>query len=335
MASKPVRFGIIGTSWITASLIDAGLTVPGFEIAAVHSRDAAKGAHFAAPYGAPRIHTTVAALAADPQVGAVYVASPNSMHAAQSIELLRAGKHVLCEKPIAANARQATAAYAAAEQAGRLLMEAYTTPFEPNSAALAENLPRVGQVRRAVWGMDQYSSRYDRYKAGEHLNAFDPAFASGSLMDLGIYVTGPAVHLFGPPAQVSATGILLTSGVDGQGTIILGYDGFEVLALHSKIASSDLGVVITGESGTLSANHPSVPTQVRFTDRAGQVTDLTREQSIHHMRYEVEHFLGLLAAGQTASPVHSPARSLQVMAILDEARRQVGVTFPADAAPGT
>lgn len=331
--SQPVRFGVVGTNWITAALIDSGLTVPGFELAAVCSRDAERAAAFAAPYGQARVHTSVAGLAADPEVDAVYVASPNSLHAPQSVELLRAGKHVLCEKPVASNHREGAAAFAVAAQEQRLMMEAYTTPFEPNFQALAENLHRVGQVRRAVFSMDQYSSRYDRYLAGESLNAFDPRFSAGSLMDLGIYVAGPAIHLFGEPDNVRATGIVLASGVDGQGTICLQYDGMEFLALHSKIASSDLGVVITGEAGTLRANHPSVPTEVSFRARTGEITDLTRPQSTHHMRYEVQHFLELLGAGETASPVHSPARSLQILQILDESRRQVGVQFPADAEP--
>ncbi len=330
---RPVRFAVLGTSWITAALIAAGRTVPGFELVAVSSRDVAKGAEFAAAYGDIRVHTSLAAVGCDPEVDAVYVASPNSLHARQSIELLRAGKNVLCEKPMAANQAQAAAMFAAASESGRLLMEAYTTPFEPNFGAVTEQLASVGRVRRAVFSKDQYSARYDQLKTGTLTNAFNPAFAAGSLMDIGFYTVAPAVQLFGVPERVSATGIVLSSGVDGQGTIVLGYPEHEVVGLHSKIASSQLDSIITGEAGTITTDDASVLTRVTFTDRAGDIRDLSRPQSEHHMRYEVEHFVALVQAGATASPVRSPERSLATLAILDDCRRQVGVRFPADDQP--
>jgi predicted dehydrogenase len=211
-------------------------------------------------------------------------------------------------------------------------MEAYVAPFEPNVVALRDALPEVGVLRRVVLAKDQYSSRYDRLKAGELPNAFNPRFAAGSLMDLGIYPVALAVHLFGVPATVRATGTLLATGVDGQGTVLLGYDGFEVACLHSKIAPGNIGSAIAGEDGVLHLDDCSVPTRVRLDRRDGTSTDLTRDQSTLHMRYEVEHFLGCLTEGATESPVWpvGVGGSLSVAGILDEARAQVGVSFPND-----
>jgi predicted dehydrogenase len=208
-------------------------------------------------------------------------------------------------------------------------MEAYTSPWEPNVEAIRDALPEVGTLRRVVLAKDQYSSRYDKLKAGELPNAFNPAFAAGSLMDLGIYTVALCLLLFGEPTSVHATGHLLPSGVDGQGTILLGYDGFEVACLHSKIAPGGVGSAITGEAGVVHFDDCSVPTQVRLDLRDGTSRDLTREQSPHHMRYEVEHFIGCVRAGQQ-SPTWPVARSLAVARILDRARAQVGVRFPAD-----
>ncbi len=324
-----VRFAVIGTNWITGALIDAGRTVDGFEVGAVCSRSAESGRAFADQYGIARVHTSVADLATDPQVDAVYVASPNSLHAEQSIAMLRAGKHVLTEKPMGANALEVEAMAAAALESGTVLMEAYTSPWEPNVAAIRDALPEVGTLRRVVLAKDQYSSRYDRLKAGELPNAFNPAFAAGSLMDLGIYTVALSVLLFGAPGSVHATGHLLPSGVDGQGTILLGYDGFEVACLHSKIAPGGVGSAITGEAGVVHFDDCSVPTTVRLDLRDGTSRDLTREQSPLHMRYEVEHFLACVRAG-LESPTWPVANSLAVLRILDQARTQVGVRFPAD-----
>ncbi|MGB7982481.1 MAG: Gfo/Idh/MocA family oxidoreductase [Candidatus Nanopelagicales bacterium] len=324
-----VRMAVVGTNWITGALIEAGHTVEGFEVVAVCSRSASTGQAFADQHSIPRVHTSIESLAADRAVDAAYLASPNSLHAEQAIALLGAGTHVLAEKPLAANAAQVEAMAAAARAADRVLMEAHVAPWEPNVLAIREALPRVGTLRRVVLTKDQYSSRYDRYRAGELPNAFNPQFAAGSLMDLGVYEIALALHLFGGPASVHATGALLPSGVDGQGTILLGYDGFEVICLHSKIAPGGVGSQIAGEAGVLLFDDCSVPTQVTFAPRGGPVEDLTRAQSVHHMRYEVAEFLACVRAGRE-SRTWPVAKSLAVARILDEARRQVGVRFPAD-----
>ena len=330
--ATPVRFGVIGTNWITGALIAAGRTVPGFEARCVLSRSVSTGRAFAEYHGLVAVHTSLDSLSADDSIDAVYVASPNSLHADQARTLLAAGKHVLAEKPIGANTSQVAGLVGAAADSGRLLMEAYMAPFEPNVAALREALGQVGPVRRVVLQKDQYSSRYDALKAGELPNAFNPAFAAGSLMDLGIYPVALAVLLFGEPATIVATGSMLPSGVDGQGTLLLGYDGFEVACLHSKITPGGLGSEISGEDGVLTFDDCSVPTRVHLARRDGSRSELTRPQSEHHMRYEVEHFLGCVRDGRTQSPVWpvGPGGSHTVARILDEARHQVGVRFPSD-----
>lgn len=325
-----VRFGIVGTNWISGALLDAGRTVPGFEATAVLSREHGKGQVFADAHGIPRVHTDLAMLAADDRVDAVYIASPNSLHAAQAVELLRAGKHVLVEKPVASHQGELADMVTAARDSGVLLMEAYKAPFEPNIQAIRDEVAQVGPVRRVVLVKDQYSSRYDLLKAGQLPNAFNPAFSAGSLMDLGIYPVALSVHLFGAPRSVVATGTLLPSGVDGQGTILLGYDGFEVVCLHSKIAPSGIDSQIAGEQAVVTFDDCSVPTRVTLARRGGSAVDVTREQSSHDMRYEVDEFVGLVRSGRRESTVNTHERSTTVMRILDEARGQVGVHFPAD-----
>ncbi len=326
---EPVRMAVVGTNWITGALIDAGRTVEGFDVVAVCSRSEDSGRAFADRYGIARVHTSVEALAEDADVQAAYIASPNSLHAQQAITLLQAGKHVLGEKPLAANARQVSQMAAVAEESGTVLMEAYVAPWEPNVIAIREALPQVGAVRRVVLTKDQYSSRYDLLRAGELPNAFNPQFAAGALMDLGVYAVALSLHLFGPPNSVRATGVLLPSGVDGQGTLLLGYDGFEVVCLHSKVAPGGVGSQIAGEAGVILFDDCSVPTSVGLIPRGGPPQDLTRAQSPLHMRYEVEEFLACVRAGQQ-SQVWPVANSLAVLGILDEARRQVGVRFPSD-----
>ena len=340
----PVRIGIVGTSWIAAAFVEAARTVDGIEITAVCSRTAASADRFADRLGIPRRYTDLAALGEAADVDGVYIASPNSEHAPQAIALLEAGKHVLVEKPMAISAAQAEAMIEAARTADRVLMEAYVTPYEPNVAAIRAALPQLGRLRRAVLMKSQYSSKYDALKGGELPNAFNPEFGGGALMDLGFYQAALAVHLFGEPASVVATGQLLDSGVDGQATFVLDYDGFEVIAIQSKVAPTALGSEIAGEDGVLSFDDSSVPSSVRLAFRKGApgeatapgftrppegvAAELAPGQSEHHMRYEAEEFARLIREGGRESRLHPTSASLATLRILDAAREQVGVRFP-------
>ncbi|WP_346355875.1 Gfo/Idh/MocA family oxidoreductase [Azotosporobacter soli] len=325
-----IRFGIIGTSWISEAFLTALCQVEGACVTAVYSRTLEKAREFAARHGAEHSFCELADLAASDALDAVYIASPNSLHAAQAIFLLERGKHVLCEKPIAANSRELQAMIDAAQASGTLLMEAMKSSFLPNWQAVRDNIGRIGQVRRFVSVKCQYSSRYDLFKAGKPTNTFEPAFANGSLMDIGVYALYPILSLFGEPQTIQADGMLLSSGVDGQGSVTLRYPEMDAMALHSKVADSKLPSEIQGEEGTIIIDKISTPGKVTLLLRDGRSEDLSRTQEKHLMAYEIEEFCALLRAGRTESSVNSHALALQVMRVLDEARRQVGVVFPAD-----
>ncbi|MFZ0528932.1 MAG: Gfo/Idh/MocA family oxidoreductase, partial [Propionicimonas sp.] len=337
-----VRIGMIGTGFIGGAFAEAVRGVEGIELAAVSATSEAAALAFAAKHAIPRAHADQESLAADETIDAVYIASPNSFHATQAIAMLRAGKHVLVEKPLALTTSQAQAMIAAAHAADRLLMEAFTAPFAPNIGAIREALPRIPQLRRAVFVKDQYSSRFDAYKAGTVLPAFNPAMGGGSIMDLGFYPVGLAVHLFGEPSSVRATGILLDSGADAQGTILLGYDGFEVVCLHSKVATCGIASEIAGELSVITLDDCSNPTRVEFASRGGSSSvatasrrpdateDLTREGSGWNLAFEIAEFARLVGAGARTSTLHPATNSLATIRILEAARREVGVHFPAD-----
>jgi len=325
-----VRFGVVGTNFITNAFIQAGRTVDGFEAAAVCSRTEERAAAFAETHGIERRFTSVEEMAASDDVDAIYIASPNAAHAEQAIAALRRGKHVLCEKPIASNEREASAMVDAARENGVLLMEALKTTFLPNFQAIREALPRIGPVRRFFGSYNQYSSRYDAYRAGTVLNAFDPTLSNGALMDLGVYCVYPCVLLFGMPSSVKANAVMLASGVDGAGSLLLGYDGMEAVIQYSKITSSDLPGEIQGEDGTIVFDRMSQPTKVELVHRDGRREDLTREQSEHTMAYEIAAFVELARRGATESDVNRLEVSLRSMRVMDEARRQFGLVYPAD-----
>lgn len=325
-----MRFGIIGTNWISERFIHAGRTVDGFSAAAVCSRTEERAAAFAEAQGIPHRFASLDDLAASGTVDAVYIATPNAAHAEQAIRCLEAGLPVLCEKPLASNAAEAAAMMEASRRSGALLMEALKTTYLPNFGAIRDHLPKIGAVRRVQATFNQYSSRYDAFRAGTVLNAFDPALSNGALMDLGIYCIYPVVRLFGPPRSVQANAVMLSSGVDGAGTVIMDYEGMEAVLSYSKITSSDLPCEIQGEDGTIVFDKMSQPTRVTLRMRGGEEEDVSRQQSEHTMRYEIEAFIAAARRGDAEPAVNSHEVSLAVMRVMDEARRQIGLVYPAD-----
>ncbi|SDT40421.1 Predicted dehydrogenase [Paenibacillaceae bacterium GAS479] len=326
-----LRIGIIGSNFITESFIDAARKVSGLQLAAHYSRSAERGAEFADKHGIPLRFTSLDEMAASEAIDAIYIASPNAMHAPQSIAFMKRGKHVLCEKPIASNSRELMEMIAASREHGVLLMEAMKSTFVPNFAAIRDNLHKLGEVRQYFASFCQYSSRYDRYKAGEVLNTFKPDLSNGSLMDIGTYCIYPLVALFGKPEQVQASAVMLESGVDGRGSLLLSYKGMEAVLTHSKISDSSLPAEIQGENGVMLIERISQPASVRLRYRDGRPEEeLTRPQVDNTMLYEIEEFVRLAAEGKTESDINSFEVSLAVMEIMDEARRQIGLVFPAD-----
>lgn len=244
-----VRFGIIGTNWITDRFIEAAKMVQGVKLTAVYSRTRERAEEFANQYNVPKRFTDLNEMAASSDLDAVYIASPNSFHTEQAILFLQNGKHILCEKPLATNVTEVKRMIQSAKDHHVLLMEAMKSTLLPNFKVIQDHLHKIGPIRRYFSSYCQYSSRYDKYKEGIILNAFNPKFSNGSLMDLGVYCLYPLIVLFGEPKEIKAASIILDSGVDGEGSILLKYDDKDAIIMYSKITNSYLPSEIQGEKG--------------------------------------------------------------------------------------
>lgn len=337
---KKVRFGVIGTNNITDWVIQGGREDERFELTAVCSRTHERATEFAAKHGIPHTFTSLEEMAASDYVDAIYIATPNCCHAEQAILCMSHGKHVLCEKPFASNAREASAMITAARQYGVTLMEAMISTLNPNFLRVKEQLGTLGTLRRYFACYCQYSSRYDKFKEGTILNAFKPELSNGAVMDIGIYTIYPMIALFGRPQSIEAQGIVLHTGVDGQGAVNFRYPGMDATVLYSKIANSFLPTEIEGEEGNLIIDHIHIARQVdlipRIPTSQGQSQQDTRQAlsiPLNHSPYyyEVKEFIDLVTSGQPESSINTLDTSLATMEVIDEIRRQLGVTYPADA----
>jgi predicted dehydrogenase len=325
-----IKFAIIGTNWITEEFIKAAKEVPDFSLKAVYSRTEEKAKEFAAKVGAELTFTNLEEMAKSDEIDAVYIASPNSFHAEQAILLMNHGKHVICEKPMASNTKEVQAMIEAAQQNNVVLMEAMKTTLLPNFQAIRKHIHKIGKIRRYFASYCQYSSRYDAYKQGTVLNAFNPKFSNGSLMDLGVYCLYPMVVLFGKPLNVKANSVKLETGVDGEGSVILDYGEMDAVVQYSKISNSYIPAEIQGEEGSIIIDAIHTPQKVEIRYRDGSIEDITETQDHHPMYYEAKEFIELIQNGKQQSEINSHQHSLTTIEIIEKARKQTGIVFPAD-----
>ena len=327
---RKVRFGIIGTNFITDWILEAAREELRFEATAVCSRSRETGQAFALKHGIPHLFTSPEEMAASSLIDAVYIAVPNSLHAALSILFMQQGKHVLCEKPLASNAKEAREMIRVARQNGVTLMEAMKSTLTPNFRQLRRHLAEAGCLRRSFASYCQYSSRYDKLKAGIVLNAFNPELSNGAMMDLGVYTVYPLVVLFGRPKRISATGLKLSTGVDGQGAVNFEYENLNATVLYSKIADSFLPAEIQGEKGTFILDRIQTIREVKFIPKGGQIQDLSVPASHNEYYYEIAEFIDLIERRLCESTINSHDHSLATLEIIDEVRKQSGIIYPAD-----
>jgi Predicted dehydrogenases and related proteins len=342
--TNKVRFGVIGTNFISDWVIKGANEDERFELAAVYSRTREKGEEFAKKHNIPNVFTSLDEMASSGLIDAVYIASPNSLHCKQSMLFMNAGKDVLCEKPLASNAKEVEVMIECAKNNNVVLMEAMKPTLTPKFKSVINNLPKVGVIRNYFSCYCQYSSRYDKLKEGVVLNAFKPELSNGSLMDIGVYTIYPMVVLFGEPSSIKASGIRLQTGVDGCGSVLFEYPDMISQVVYSKIADSSLPTEIQGESGRIEIDRINIISSVELKKKGEETVRLDENETHDQYFYEVEEFLNLvniknqyLAEDKSItdhtiieSKINSLKNSLSVIKVLDEIRKQVGVVYPAD-----
>ncbi|MDL2214909.1 Gfo/Idh/MocA family oxidoreductase [Dysgonomonas sp. OttesenSCG-928-M03] len=325
-----LRFGVIGTNFIVDWVLEAARLDPRFELVAIYSRTQEQADTFAAKHQIPYTFTSLEEMASSNLIDAVYIASPNFLHTSQSILFMQHGKHVLCEKPLASNSREAKLMTDTASRYNVVLMEAMKPTLTPNFLSIKRHIKEIGTIRRYFSCYCQYSSRYDKLKEGIVLNAFNPEYSNGAVMDLGVYTIYPMVVLFGRPQKIDATGLILSTGVDGQGAVNFEYKDMNATILYSKIADSFLPTEIQGEKATIISDRINTISKVNLRYRDGSEKDISVPVNKNEYFYEIAEFIDLVENGRSQSEINSHENSLITMEIIDEIRKQLGVVFPAD-----
>jgi len=321
VAHKRLRLGILGAAKIARLFVEAVRPSPKLALEAVASRDHARAEAFAQSVGVPRIHSSYEALLADPQIDGVYIPLPNNLHAQWAIRAAEAGKHVLCEKPLAANAEEARSIFAAAKAHDVAIVEGYPYRAQPQTRKLREILAAqtLGEIRliQASFGFLLADIENIRMK---------PELAGGAIMDAGSYpvsfirlVTGTVPTRVHAMSQWSSSGVDLTT----LGTLEFA-DGTMAQISCSFATARHRHAFIAGERGSLTTSYyndtgPLFPPVIEV--RHGPGWDARREvietSAMNGFLAEAESFCDLLNDGPAAWTGATPEESVDIALVLD------------------
>lgn len=326
---EKIRWGILATGWIAEQVTEAINAQPDAVCVAVGSRSQASADKFGDEWGIPRRYPTYEALAADPDVDVIYIATPHNLHYENMKLCLNAGKHVLCEKPLTVNAAQARECLNLAKEKGLFLMEAMWMKF----------IPAIQQVQ--AWVKDGRIGPIRLLQANFAFNIpfnpqgrlYDPALAGGALLDMGIYPATLVHLLLGKPERILSAAYLGETGVDELNTAIWQYaDGAQAVLTSTQRLERPCDAFITGSQGYIHLHENFWHSQQLTLKQNGQAAETVQiPYEGNGYGYQVREVHDCLRAGKLESAVVSHADTLQIMTLLDEMRGQWGLIYPFEA----
>lgn len=325
-----IRVGIIGRNFVVDWLLAAMQQVPELVPAAIYSRAEQTGREFAQKYGLQHVYTDLDAFAQADSFDAAYIASPNICHYKQALRLLRAGKHVLLEKPGVLTRAQTETLVRTAQEMGVVYLEAMRLVFDDALPIIQAALPQIGALRRVTAEFTQYSSRYDRVRAGQTgINAFDPALCNAAILDMGCYPIHALVSMFGEPSQVAAQSYHLENGFEAGGIALLRYEGFACEAIWSKVCKQAAPTTFMGEDGSILLDDINHIRRIWLVRRSGETLELPYQEKLpNNMMFELREFAGYIRSG--TKPEKRNRDSIITAGIIEQARRQTGTLFAAE-----
>lgn len=346
------KWGVLSTGAIANDFTLALKATPDATLHAVASRSQASADEFAKKHGFAKAHSSYEALAADAAVEVVYIATPHAFHCENILMCLEAGKHVVCEKPMAVSAEQAERCIAKAKEKGRFLMEGMWTRFFPSTRAVRKAAAdgAIGKVISVTASLGFKS------EPGFNARLFQPELAGGALFDVGIYPALWISMILGAPAKVSAHASMYETGVDQHTFVTFEYADGAMAHLECSIRGCLTNEVsIVGETGKIRVHGPvQAPETYELLRRQGDTPDpmlLRATRETHTTPLDPPHignapgynFVGsqgfvhevaavqeAIRAGLTEHPEMPLSETLAMAKTFDEIRAQIGLTYPWD-----
>ena len=325
ITSETIHWGILGPGTIARQFATGLQAVAGRQTAGRRLPLPGEGRRFCRSVLRPKRHASYEALAADPDIHVVYIATPHPGHKDAALLCLEHGKAVLCEKPFTVNAREAEEVIESARQKNLFVMEAMWSRFFPAMAhvrkLLADGVIGEARMLQADFG----------FRAGVNPESrlFNPALAGGGLLDVGVYPLSLASMIFGTPTQITGVAQMGETGVDEQAAMALLYAAGQIASLTTGIRiNTPHEAHILGTDGSIKLHAPWWKPAKLTINAGGKSEDITIPYESVGMNYEAEEVGNCLRAGQTESDVIPLDETLSILKTMDELRRQWGLKYP-------
>ncbi len=326
-----MKYATIGTSWITQSYINAANFTGLWQHDAVYSRNEDTAKIFAEKNNVQKYYTDIKKLAADEQIQAIYIASPNALHYSQSKQMLLAGKHVICEKPATVTTEEYIELKALADNMGLIYTEAIMSMHVPALNILKENIKNIGRISSAHFDFCQLSSKYPGLLNGTVPNIFNPELRTGALMDLGVYNLYLIAELFGTPLTVISDSSFLHTNADHTTSAIFKYDNFQLSFTCSKIGQGFSQSEIIGDLGTIGIDSISQLTGITLRKAKQKETEILipfEEDRIEIMSHEAKFFYDCIVSNANKERYeHFHDTAIKVRSLCDLIRKQNNFPF--------
>ncbi|MCI4670164.1 MAG: Gfo/Idh/MocA family oxidoreductase [Bacteroidia bacterium] len=321
------NWGIMACGHI-ASRFAEGLASTGKEfIKAVASRSENKAKAFAAKFDIKKAYGDYQSLANDPEIDIVYIASPHPMHHENALLCLRNGKHVLCEKPLTVNAKQAKELIDTAREKQLFLMEAIWTRFLPVMVQVRSWLTDgiIGEPRLIRAGFNFRANELD-----PNSRLFNPSLGGGALLDVGIYPIMFASMVFGDsPTEIQSLASKAPTGVDYQSAYLFQYKNGAIASLSSGFESSGtMDAMIVGTEGEIRIPVFWKGSKAIITKPGGDFEEYAFPYRSSGLQYQAVHMMECLEQGLLESPVMPLDESLSLQQTMDTIRDKWGLKYP-------
>ncbi|MFR7591844.1 MAG: Gfo/Idh/MocA family protein [Longibaculum sp.] len=263
-------------------------------------------------------------------IDTIYVALPNHLHYIFAKKALEQGKHVIIEKPITANLKELKDLIRLADENKRLIMEAMNIHYLPAFLRLKEDVQKIGQPKIISFNYSQYSSRYDAFKEGNILPAFDYHKAGGALMDLNVYNIHGIVGLFGKPQKVQYLANI-ENHIDTSGILTLDYGLFKAVCIGAKDCKAPVMLTLQGDQGLIRMDKPiNQLTTYEYINNQNEIRTVNNNEGKHRLFYEFQNFIQMIETQDEKKVKSMLEISLIVSEIMQEARLQEGIVFDND-----
>jgi len=326
-----MKLGIIGAGMIVKEFLTITPHLKDIELTAIYGRKSAeeKMNEFKNKYKIKNIFYNYDELL-NSDIDAVYIALPNNLHFEFAKKALEANKNVIIEKPITSTYKEALILSDLAKQKQLFIFEAITNQYFPNYKKIKELLPTLGNIKIVQCNYSQYSSRYNSFKEGNILPAFDPKFSGGALMDLNIYNIHYAVGLFGKPENIEYYPNV-ERGIDTSGILILDYGTFKCVCVGAKDCKAPIANNIQGDKGCIYQDTPAnVCERFELLMNDGTSSKINENDYEHRMVNEFIEFFDMIKNNDLEKCYKMLEHSLIVSEVQTIARHKGGIIFPAD-----